>query len=87
MMNSAENLARLQKFAEAYTVAWCSQDAARVASFYAEDGSLSVNGAAPAVGRAAITEIAQGFMTPSPIRRFFWMSCAWKMNALFINER
>jgi steroid delta-isomerase-like uncharacterized protein len=68
-MNTAENLARLQSFAEAYTAAWCSQDAARVASFYAEDGSLSVNDAAPAVGRAAITEVAQGFMTAFPDMR------------------
>jgi steroid delta-isomerase-like uncharacterized protein len=66
MKNAAENSDRLQNFAEAYTAAWCSQDAARVASFYAEDGSLSVNDAAPAVGRAAITEVAQGFMTAFP---------------------
>jgi hypothetical protein len=56
-MNAAENLARLQRFAEAYTAAWCSQDARREASFYAEDGSLSVNDAAPAAGRAAITDV------------------------------
>lgn len=62
----AENLSRLQSFAKAYTAAWCSQDAARVASFYAEDGSLSVNDAPAAVGRAAITEVAQGFMTAFP---------------------
>jgi steroid delta-isomerase-like uncharacterized protein len=66
MTNSAEDVDRLRRFAEAYTAAWCSQDAARVASFYAEDGSLSVNDAAPAVGRAAITEVAQGFMTAFP---------------------
>lgn len=57
---------RLQSFAEAYTAAWCSQDAARVASFYAENGSLRVNDAAPAVGREAITEVAQSFMTAFP---------------------
>jgi len=56
----------LRSFAEAYTAAWCSQDAARVAAFYAEDGSLSVNEAAPAVERAAITAVAQGFMTAFP---------------------
>ena len=50
MTNHAEDSACLQSFAEAYTAAWCSQDATRVASFYAEDGSLSVNDAAPAVG-------------------------------------
>src|ERR1043165_2072173 len=71
MTNSAEDLVPLHSFAEAYTAAWCSQDAARVASFYAEDGSLSVNDAAPAVGRAAITEVAQGFMTAFPDMRVF----------------
>lgn len=70
-MSSAENLARLRSFAEAYTAAWRSQDAARVASFYAEDGSLQVNDAAPAVGRAAITEVAQGFMTAFPDMHVF----------------
>ncbi len=71
MTNSAENPARLQSFAEAYTAAWCSQDAARVASFYAEDGSLTVNGAAPAVGREAITAVAQEFMTAFPDMQVF----------------
>jgi steroid delta-isomerase-like uncharacterized protein len=64
--NSAEDLAQLQSFAEAYTAAWCSQDAARVASFYTEDGSLSVNEGAPAVGREAITAVAKEFMTTFP---------------------
>jgi steroid delta-isomerase-like uncharacterized protein len=66
MTNTTENLARLQSFAESYTAAWCSQKAALVASFYAEDGSLSVNDAPPAVGRAAITAVAQSFMTTFP---------------------
>lgn len=65
-MNAAENSARLRNFAEAYTAAWCSQNAASVAAFYAEDGSLQVNDAVPAIGRAAITEVAQGFMTAFP---------------------
>jgi steroid delta-isomerase-like uncharacterized protein len=70
-MNTADYFSRLRSFAEAYTAAWCSQDAARVAAFYAEDGSLSVNEAAPAVGRAAITEVAQGFMTAFPDMQVF----------------
>jgi steroid delta-isomerase-like uncharacterized protein len=65
-METIDNFARLRRFAEAYTAAWCSQDAARVAAFYAEDGSLSVNEASPAVGRVAITAVAQGFMTAFP---------------------
>jgi|ERR1700737_1449557 len=54
---------QLLDFAERYTAAWCSQNAASVAAFYSADGSLSVNDGAPAVGRSAITEVAQSFVT------------------------
>lgn len=53
-------------FATRYAAAWCSQDAARVASFYAPDGSLAINAGKPSVGRAAIAAAAQGFMTAFP---------------------
>jgi uncharacterized protein (TIGR02246 family) len=53
-------------FAIRYTAAWCSQDPARVASFFAPDGSLRVNDAAPAVGRDAITQVVRGFMRAFP---------------------
>jgi predicted ester cyclase len=57
---------QLLDFAGRYTAAWCSQDAANVAAFYSADGSLSVNDGAPAVGRSAIKEVAQSFMTMFP---------------------
>lgn len=60
------DLETLKEFAKKYTAAWCSQDASRVASFFAENGSLKINDGSPAVGRAAITEAAQGFMTAFP---------------------
>jgi len=56
----------LRDFATRYTAAWCSQDPARVASFFSPNGSLQVNDSAPAVGRAAITDVARGFMTALP---------------------
>lgn len=56
----------LDDFAIRYTAAWCSQQAASVATFFAENGSLTINGGTPAVGRAAITAAAQGFMTAFP---------------------
>jgi uncharacterized protein (TIGR02246 family) len=59
-------LAQLRNLGERYTAAWCSQDPERVAAFYSPNGSLSVNGAAPAMGRSAIGEVAQGFMTAFP---------------------
>lgn len=58
--------ARLSEFATRYTAAWCSQDPATVASFFSPNGSLTVNGGTPAVGRKEITELAQSFMTTFP---------------------
>jgi steroid delta-isomerase-like uncharacterized protein len=60
------NQTQLTDFATRYAAAWSSQSPARVASFYAENGSLRVNAGAPSVGRAAITATAQGFMTAFP---------------------
>jgi uncharacterized protein (TIGR02246 family) len=57
---------KLKDFATRYAAAWCSGEAARVASFFAENGSLTINSGQPSVGRAAITEAAQGFMTTFP---------------------
>jgi len=56
----------LRDFATRYTAAWCSEDPARVASFFSPDGSLKVNDSAPAVGRAAIADVARSFMTALP---------------------
>jgi uncharacterized protein (TIGR02246 family) len=56
----------LRSFAERYTAAWNSRDAANVAGFYATSGSLTINGAPPAVGRNAIRAAAQQFMTAFP---------------------
>jgi steroid delta-isomerase-like uncharacterized protein len=49
-----------------YAAAWSSQNPAQLASFYAEDGSLIVNGGSPSTGRAAIAATAQSFMTAFP---------------------
>lgn len=57
---------QLNDFAVRYTAAWCSQNAASVASFFADRGSLKINDDDPAVGRPAITAAAQGFMTAFP---------------------
>jgi predicted ester cyclase len=56
----------LSEFGRRYARAWCSQNPESVASFFAEAGSLRVNEDIPAVGRAAITEVARGFMTAFP---------------------
>ena len=60
------DLAELEKFAQRYSKAWCSQDPEKVAAFFAERGSISINNGPPAVGRAAIANEAQTFMTTFP---------------------
>ncbi len=56
----------IREFARRYTAAWCSGDPASVAAHYAADGSLTINDGEPSVGRAAITDAAQSFMTAFP---------------------
>jgi hypothetical protein len=60
------DLSQLKDFAARYTAAWCSHNPASVASFFTVNGSLKINNGTPAVGRAAIAEAAQGFMTAFP---------------------
>jgi len=56
----------LRRFAEDYTVAWCSMDPRRVAAHFAPHGSLAINGGTPALGRDAITATAAGFYAALP---------------------
>ena len=60
------NFAKITRFAKRYAEAWCSQNPESVAAFFAENGSLKVNDGPPAVGRAAIAEVARGFMRDLP---------------------
>ena len=60
------DLASVQALASRYTAAWCSQDPSQVALFFGEDGSLTINTGAPAIGRSAITSSARGFMSAFP---------------------
>lgn len=57
---------QLEEFAARYTAAWCSHDPASVASFFEDTGSLTINGAAPSVGRSAIATAASAFMSAFP---------------------
>jgi nuclear transport factor 2 (NTF2) superfamily protein len=49
-----------------YTDAWNSKQPEKMASFYAEDGTLSVNKGKPAVGRKQIAATAQSYMDAFP---------------------
>ena len=59
-------LPELRDLAAQYTAAWCSQNPERVAAFFSPDGYLRVNDDPAALGRAAITQVAQSFMTAFP---------------------
>jgi uncharacterized protein (TIGR02246 family) len=52
--------------AAAYTAAWNSGEPQAVASHYAADGSISINGGADWLGRAGVAEMAAGFMADIP---------------------
>jgi len=56
----------LTDFGTRYAAAWSSQNPEQLASFYAENGSLIVNGGPPSTGRAAVAAKAQSFMTAFP---------------------
>jgi predicted ester cyclase len=60
------DFAKITTFAKRYVEAWGSQNPESVAAFFAENGSLSVNDGPPAVGHAAIAEVARGFMRDLP---------------------
>ena len=61
-----DDRAELDKFATRYAKAWCTQGPEKVAAFFAERGSISINNGPLAVGRAAIAREAQAFMTTFP---------------------
>ena len=56
----------LEIFARSYAQAWGSKRPDFIASYFANGGSISVNNAVSAIGREAITQVAQGFMTDLP---------------------
>jgi hypothetical protein len=56
----------LLDFGIRYTAAWCSQDPASVAAFFAERGSLTINDGTPSIGRHAIAAAAHSFMSAFP---------------------
>lgn len=49
-----------------YTEAWCSHVPEAVASFYTEDGRITINDGEPANGRDGVREMAQAFFAVFP---------------------
>jgi uncharacterized protein (TIGR02246 family) len=56
----------LRQFAARYAKAWCSHSPEKVAAFFTENGSITINNGPAALGRAAIAREAQAFMTTFP---------------------
>lgn len=57
---------KMVEFGQKYTNAWNSKNPVKMASFYAEDGTLVVNGGTPAIGRKQIAQTAQSYMEAFP---------------------
>ncbi len=70
----------LEIFARSYAQAWGSKRPGFVASYFAEDGAIQVNDGDPAIGRDAITKVAQGFMTDLPDMIVRYDSLVSKLN-------
>jgi len=57
---------KMVEFGERYTAAWNSKKPKKMASFYAEDGTLTVNNGTPAEGRKQLAETANSYMEAFP---------------------
>ena len=57
---------KMLEFGKNYTEAWNTKEPAKMASFYAEDGELTVNNGTPAIGRQQLAETAQSYMEAFP---------------------
>jgi len=60
------NPADVRNMAERYTAAWCSHVPESVASFYTEQGRITINHGQPATGRDEIAEVAKRFFAQFP---------------------
>ena len=56
----------LARLAREYTAAWNSKSPDNVASFFAEDGEIVINGGEPWRGRSRIAQMAAGFFADVP---------------------
>lgn len=57
---------KMVEFGEKYTAAWNSKKPDKMASFYAENGTLTVNNGTPSVGREQLAETARSYMEAFP---------------------
>lgn len=64
--NKQSNSEKMEEFAEQYTAAWNSMVPEKMASFYAEDGVLTINGGTPSKGREQLAASVNSFMEAFP---------------------
>lgn len=64
--NGKSEYDKMVEFGQKYTAAWNSKQPEKMAAFYAEDGTLTVNNGTPAVGRKQLAETAQSYMEAFP---------------------
>lgn len=57
---------KMVEFGQKYTDAWNSKQPEKMASFYAQNGMLTVNNGTPAIGRKQLAETAQSYMEAFP---------------------
>ena len=57
---------KMVEYGQKYTAAWNSTQPGKMASFYAENGTLIVNNGQPAVGRKQLAETAKSYMEAFP---------------------
>ncbi|TDQ32195.1 ester cyclase [Zeaxanthinibacter enoshimensis] len=57
---------KMVEFGQRYTDAWNSRQPEKMASFYAEDGILTVNNGTPAIGRKQLAATARSYMEAFP---------------------
>ena len=57
---------KMVQFGQDYTKAWNSLDPEKVVSFYAQDGSLTINNGTPAMGREQLAATVGAYMEAFP---------------------
>lgn len=57
---------KLVEFGKNYTEAWNSLDPEKVVSFYAEDGTLTINNGTPSAGRSQLAVTVKSYMEAFP---------------------
>lgn len=64
--NKNSEYEKMVNFGKEYTAAWNSKNPKKMASFYAENGSLTINNGTPSVGRDQLAAASKSYMEAFP---------------------